>query len=1242
MLKKTFLVVSILVLLVFWVQIFDAYLANHLYYLTWMAGKWAMVSSPSNWKILFAWIVFSLLPAFYIVYARKKSWKVIVGSLFLWLCLFWFSFTLTKGGLWSWFFVLIFNFLILFGLGVYMLVALTQVGDMVKEKLFDLKTEGMFDVILSLWVWLSVFLVINYILILLWIFHPIMTRWMMIWSWVLLWMYRQRLEWMWELLLDTIDFHDDPTWVKWVVAVLLVASIMYFYNWFLLADIAYSTAWDANHAYMFYPKMWALNYWYYRNEVSMAVSPQLRYSFIAFWFSLFSPFWWIAGISMDTIAVEMNFWSGIFVLIFWIGLISEIIKSIWMFSKEKKYRSVLFVALWRLLLLLRLTSGMWAFLVFIDNKTDLWVLALIILAIYSGVVAMRSINTRIADEAMSTNLQSNNWSLSSDSSTDSSHQHWEITSKQRNLLILSWSFYAIAWVAKATALFDVINFWLFLSWIRLGGLGVIWSVLLIIWGMSIISFRWIEWYISESMWKMISLLWAGWILWQGIHIYFQKTSRYLRYLGIWGVSFLSIYVLLKAPFQIARNAIYEIEMSPWTLIEKILFWSVDASSTKGWSNEEWENSKRISKSTIGNSFSFAQKDKSDLSPSHRVSDYLPLYAQVGWSVQKAASCTLSGQWFSSTDQLYTALKKAPWDTYNEDVWRYVWFGWKWNANDQKRRVTPFVNPWRGFLFSDGCSSFNPFNPAAKKAQLLCEREQEWRWFDEAQLSVLQQEFDSWSDMHTALWVLLAWTKESTDQKQLSATYVETLNEIQSYMQWNTVKVVNEAWNRTFYVPYRFLNPFNITFNWSLQNLSSYYTDIWPIWLILMIFNFVWLVYWILARNRVVTGLETVTIFGWILWFFIWWWILWYAIGIIIWSIMSFVVFVAALYGDEDEYMRRWSWIFLWLFWVFWFFQLFLNFMRIWSQWWQGAFMRYKSNTWIEKIYDEKLQQKQVINRSFWSDDVFNLQFPHYTAFIDSMNESKKEEWALIAGTYARYFVEDQTNIKYDQFLTRMREQTSDGDVCNSYLRLKDSNKKYIVIDPNIGTVVQWAWNQSLFHRFFAKVDPTTWTVVEDWVMSMLVKMIEAWYLRFHSSNNIWSVYAFNLPSATFWDISDERRVVERARMSVPRFWNPDQMVWTLAQVADQRVKDGGYIEDLAYMLGKSSSVDSNKLKQIASAQLTPELIATLSQDERMVLAQYLQLRGMSQQNPEQYKKWLTTMISKNIKSWSQIIVLEVM
>ena len=81
-------------------------------------------------------------------------------------------------------------------------------------------------------------------------------------------------------------------------------------------------------------------------------------------------------------------------------------------------------------------SGMGAFLVFIDNKTDLGVLALIILALYSGFVFLRQAHH---EDEMILPI----------------HHHHRTA---RYLIGLSGFFYAIAALAKPTALFDVVNF----------------------------------------------------------------------------------------------------------------------------------------------------------------------------------------------------------------------------------------------------------------------------------------------------------------------------------------------------------------------------------------------------------------------------------------------------------------------------------------------------------------------------------------------------------------------------------------------------------------------------------------------------------------------------------------------------------------------------------------------------------------------------------------------------------------
>ena len=47
---------------------------------------------------------------------------------------------------------------------------------------------------------------------------------------------------------------------KWIGVILLAISIIYYIYGFQLSFIPYSTAWDANHAYMYLPKIIAENH----------------------------------------------------------------------------------------------------------------------------------------------------------------------------------------------------------------------------------------------------------------------------------------------------------------------------------------------------------------------------------------------------------------------------------------------------------------------------------------------------------------------------------------------------------------------------------------------------------------------------------------------------------------------------------------------------------------------------------------------------------------------------------------------------------------------------------------------------------------------------------------------------------------------------------------------------------------------------------------------------------------------
>ena len=1201
MIKKIFLILSCLLLVYLGIQLYDGYLATHSYYAD-------MLATGTNWKILGRWVVASLIPGLYLVYAKQKSLWVVLWALCVGLILFGVSYTSIKGWVW-WYLTLIFNTLILLWLWVYMIAGFTLLWDWTKQKFLDLSTDSIFDVLLSTGLGLAIFLLINHFLILLNLYYPIVTRAMFLGMWYMLWTQKTTLSHIGTTIKDSLNFSKLTSLHKWILLFLIVASLLYLFNGFYLADIAYSTAWDANHAYMFFPKMWALNNGYYRNEIGMATSPQLRYSFIAFWFSLFSWTGGIAGIAVDTIAISLNFWSWLFVLVFGLGLVGELIalvrESVGIENKKtsNSNRDVLLLYVGWMFLLLRLSSGMGAFLLFVDNKTDLWVMALIIIAIYSGLVALRSIQSTDAMTSGNKFRDARKW-------TDGLTQDiWKrgITRTQVTYLALSWFFYAIAWLAKPTALFDVVNFWLFAWWTWMWGLWVLWVFLLVLWGMSLIKFRGIQDYVDVVSGKYLASVWWWATLLGIIHTYFQKTFRFFRYLLVrWGVFFVC-YVLIKLCYWWPRYVIYQ-DLSPAKFVERLFF-----SATQGDSSTPWKS------------------QDSGIA----AADTVPLYAQVWWSVDPSEICTLQTQWLSDTDALYADLADAPGSTYDEDVGRYIWFGRKWAGTDERKKIEPFVDPVRATALKPGCYSIAPFNSAAKQAKILCENESAWKSFDDVQLLELQTQLQQDSEAYDLLETLLIAAQDWQD----ASANTEGLNALEWYMQSNTMKIVMEWDTKKVYFPYKYLNFLNITYNRSLQNLSSYYTDIWVPRLFLIVFGWLWLLYGVVIRHRILTALSAVTLFGRILWFFIGWGILRYGIGIIVWSIMSFVVFLTVLLDDRDELSRRWSWVFLLWLWVFGTYQLLLNFVRIASQWGSGPFMRYKSNTGVVREYNERLEQVERIDRTFWAQDVFNLQFPHYNKLIQAMNDSGEQEWALIAGTYARYFIQDQTNIRYDQFLTRLWQQTSDGDVCNSYLRLKDQNKKYIVIDPNIGTVVQWAGNSSLFDRFFARIDKSNGTIVEDGVMTMLARMVEWGYLSYYSSNNLGAKYAYMLPDASFGSLETDKRVLERARLSTPRFFG-ETALQNIIQIADQRMQDGSFVEDIADMLGKQ--VRANVLRTIVSQpSLDPSQIADLNQDERLVLVQYLNLRQTKQADKNAYTTQLQSMIDRNLKSGSQIIVLEV-
>ena len=301
----------------------------------------------------------------------------------------------------------------------------------------------------------------------------------------------------------------------------------------------------------------------------------------------------------------------------------------------------------------------------------------------------------------------------------------------------------------------------------------------------------------------------------------------------------------------------------------------------------------------------------------------------------------------------------------------------------------------------------------------------------------------------------------------------------------------------------------------------------------------------------------------------------------------------------------------------------------------------------QQTIEDTLWSKTDIKIPYKRQDVLDLQFGHYNKFIEHVKNRPDTDGVSIAGTYLQYFLHNQHHVG----TADIYRLTSDGNTCKSYLRFKKENWKYVVIDPNILSVVMGEGNESLMQRFFAKRDGITGRIDEDGEMTMLVRMWYDGYVSVYNTNNLWAKYAFSLPdsvlSGAFNLTNKDDLVFLRAKMSVARFF-PDaqQIINFIANTFVQRIGNGQAIGDVADVFGKT--IDENKLLVVAqkviekmgNAVEIKAIVDPLTQDERYVLAQYLWLYNMLRQNSPQFQDVLNQLLAQSVGGSSQMIVFE--
>lgn len=1209
LLKNVFLCVMIIFMWIFCTDILKEFSINHTYYST-------MFSDMKNWRSVIVILISSLIPTIYILFKNKRfSVPIFAIFLFIWMFIFWIV------NLWlnhslvfpTWIIPYLVNELLLFAFWWLFLVWTLAFGTWLSNLIFKFKENRIQEMFLNFWIWLWALLILWQTLIWFGLFYPVVSRIIFLWLWFMIWYEKDKLRWYNNILWDIFDSFTkwwSNNWWKYILLLLIVFSLVYYFYWFQLSFIPYSTAWDANHAYMYIPKVIADNHWLIRWNVWIAESmPYLWYAFISFWFwiwSIFSGNW----LSPDTIAVAMNFLSGPLCLIFGILLIKEVL-DYFIPKKDVENEDVRWIsfAIWWATLLLWLSSGMWAFLIFVDNKTDLWVMAITILAMLSWFVFIRYV---------------------------AEHKgKWVIDKESVKYLIISWILFSLACMSKPTAFIDVAIFWVLLCALCLNSFVWLWVWIMWLWFMWILKPLSAAQFMTESLWKYLIIIWLVIsILWI-ISMFIRENNETSRkrtlfsYIVIWAITLAWSLIVFKWPWLAYKQITITHDFSIWNRWKDLIM---------SYNNEEWkinnEKWRKVLLATTEEYLDLEQQNEIDR-------EYLSSWTESEGLILDSSADLSASEWQSeseinpeqcklikySDEELQDWLKEAP--VWNEDFGRYVWY-WRKEFTNKKRLSYKLL---RLFYPKDGKCYWINYD-----AKILCENQDAIIKWD---INIIKDlELKEWTPAYEILESGLVEYNENPD------TLMDLISDLKAYYQDHII--YTENWK--MYIPYRYVVPLNIVFNWSLQNLSSYYTDIWFIWLFVFAFLILSFIYAIIRKDKKLFAVSMATVVWWAIWRVIWSAILWYWVWLLMWTALVMAMYISDLLICEKRWTNILGILAIVLFGIVILIQFFYNFIRIASQWSSGPFLRYKQSVWNVEEIEDNLSVTQITKIWYSQKDVFDLQFPQYNQFIEYVKDRKDEDWVLIAWTYIQYFLDNQKNIRNDGNLGRFWEQWSDWDTCKMYQRLKNANVKYLVIDPNVASIVMWDWNKSLFYRFFAKVNDD-WKIIEKWALMMLSELIDQWYAKLLYSNNLWAKYWFTMSDedlkSIFGEMSKEDLVYLRAQLAAARYMdNANELINWIWYIFNNRVWNWDVVSDIADVYWRQIElwkIINTMNVYLSNSQSLPQMVSTLTQDERVMLFQFINLYNlMNSSNQSQYQSFVNNIFTNSIAWWSQLIVVELL
>jgi hypothetical protein len=134
------------------------------------------------------------------------------------------------------------------------------------------------------------------------------------------------------------------------------------------------------------------------------------------------------------------------------------------------------------------------------------------------------------------------------------------------------------------------------------------------------------------------------------------------------------------------------------------------------------------------------------------------------------------------------------------------------------------------------------------------------------------------------------------------------------------------------------------------------------------------------------------------------------------------------------------------------------------------------------------------------------------------------------------------------------------------------------------------------------------------------------------------------------NLSKEDLLLTRAKLAVARYFqDANTYINAIANIFAKRIETGKAIGDIADVYGKG--IDEQKVANVAqqlleSGQVTAQMLETmtsnLSQDERTILLQYINLFQLYKSGNSQLQNAINNILGQSLGGSSQIIVLELL